>query len=273
MRDMAEDFITVMSETKSVVERGPMQHLTGGATSFHGYCLFPSETEAVSLAEADSNADRHQSEADQALEKDDLVIPYPHWYFDRYFAMKLPNTFNADVVVIFSVASGAVVKAVVWKHKYAVCFAPTLHAQEVAHGWLLTLKHGIVLQPDGSLLHTIPVPEKEDYHWTMKWCTSGGLRVATNDGSKPDHGTSFYSHVLKQTTKYCYPCDLWLMATRWEYHLTGEKHRKNTYMEGDEKSGHHKFGKKPQKNENKIKKKQHKKRSVHKKAGLPAIPE
>ena len=55
--------------------------------------------------------------------------------------------------------------------------------------------------------------------------------------------------------------------------MTGEKHRKNTYMEGDEKSGHHKFGKKPQKNENKIKKKQHKKRSVHKKAGLPAIQE
>ena len=266
---MAEDFITVMSETKSVVEHGPMQHLTGGATSFHRYCLFPSEAEAVSLAEADSNSDRHQSEADQALEKDDLVIPYPHWYFDRYFAMKLPNTFNADVVVIFSVASGALVKAVFLKHKYAVCFAPTLHAQEVAHGWLLTLKHGIVLQPGP----TIPEPEKEDYHWTMKWCTSGGLRVATNDGSKPDHGTSFYSHVLKQTTKYCYPCDLWLMATRWEYHLTGGKHRKNTYMEGDEKSGHHKFGKKPQKNENKIKKKQHKKRSVHKKAGLPAIPE
>ena len=50
-------------------------------------------------------------------------------------------------------------------------------------------------------------------------------------------------------------------------------------MEGDEKSGHHKFGKKPQKNENNNKKKplkneikkkkQHKKRSVHKKAGLP----
>ena len=130
MSDMAEDFITVMSETKSVVERGPMQHLTGGATSFHGWPmrqiaypqvatikhddvhrLFPSEAEAVSLEEADSDADRHQSEADQALEKDDLVIPYPQEKL-HYFAMELLNTFNADVVVIFSVASGAVVKAV-----------------------------------------------------------------------------------------------------------------------------------------------------------------
>ena len=189
MSDVAKDFITVMSETKSVIERCPMQHLPGGNTGFHKWPvpeiaypqvatikhddvhrLFPSEAEAVSLEEADSDADRHQSEADQALEKDDLVIPYPHEKL-RYFAMKLPNTFNADVVVIFSVASGAVVKAVVWKHKYAVCFAPTLHAQEVAHACLLTLKHGIVLQPGP----TIPEPEKEDYHWTMLWCTSGGL--------------------------------------------------------------------------------------------------
>ena len=75
--------------------------------------------------------------------------------------MKLPNTFNADVVVIFSVASGALVKAVFLKHKYAVCFAPTLHAQEVAHAWLLTLKHGKVLPPRA----TIPKPEEEDYNW------------------------------------------------------------------------------------------------------------
>ena len=146
MSDVVKDFITVMSETKSVIERGPMQHLTGGDTSFHKWSvpeivypqvatvkhdevhrLFPSKAEAVSLEEADSDADRHQSEADQALEKDGLVIPYPHENF-HYFAMELLNTFNADVVVIFSVASGALVKAVFLKHKYAVCFAPTLHA-------------------------------------------------------------------------------------------------------------------------------------------------
>ena len=62
------------------------------------------------VVEADSDAARHQSEADQALEKDDLVIPYPHEKH-HYFAMKLPITFNADVVMNFSAASGAVVKA------------------------------------------------------------------------------------------------------------------------------------------------------------------
>ena len=62
------------------------------------------------VVEADSDAARHQSEADQALEKDDLVIPYPHEKH-HYFAMELPNTFNADVVMNFSAASGAVVKA------------------------------------------------------------------------------------------------------------------------------------------------------------------
>ena len=104
----------MMSGTKSVIERGPMQHLPGGDTNFHKWSvpeiaypqvatvkhddvhrLFPSEAEAVSLEEADSDADRHQSEADQALEKDDLVIPYPHEKH-HYFAMELPNTFNAD---------------------------------------------------------------------------------------------------------------------------------------------------------------------------------
>ena len=62
------------------------------------------------VVEADSDAARHQSEADQALEKDDLVIPYPHEKH-HCFAMELPNTFNADVVKNFSAASGAVVKA------------------------------------------------------------------------------------------------------------------------------------------------------------------
>ena len=115
MSAVDNDFTTLMSETKSVIERGPMQHLTGGDTSFHRWPvpeiaylqvatikhdevhrLFPSEAEAVSLEEADSDADHHQSEADQALEKDGLVIPYPHEKL-HYFAMELLNTFNADV--------------------------------------------------------------------------------------------------------------------------------------------------------------------------------
>ena len=286
---MVEDFIIVMSETKSVIERGPMQHLTGGDTSFHGWPmpeiaypqvatikhdevhrLFPSEAEAVSLEEADSDADRHQSEADQALEKDDLIIPYPH---DKLhpFAMKLLKTFNADVVVIFSVASGAVVKAVFMKHKWGVCFVPTLSAKEFAHAWLLTLKPGKVLPPRP----TIPKPEEEDYNWgqaTNQQCYGApqeDYELPQNDGNKPDHG--MYCHVLKQTIQYCYPCDMWLRSTCWEDHLIGNFHKKNTDEKKKHKLGHHKFGKKRKKNENK-KKMQHKKRSVHKKAGLPVPP-
>ena len=146
MSDVVKDFITVMSGTKSVIELGPMQHLPGGDTSFHRWPvpeiaypqvatikhddvhrLFPSEAEAVSLEEADSDADRHQSEADQALEKDDLVIPHPHEKL-HYFAMELLNTFNADVVVIFSVASGAVVKAMSVSRLMALVACLTLGA-------------------------------------------------------------------------------------------------------------------------------------------------
>ena len=146
MSDVAKDFITVMSETKSVIERCPMQHLPGGNTGFHKWPvpeiaypqvatikhddvhrLFPSEAEAVSLEEADSDADHHQSEDDQALEKDDLVIPYPHDSL-HYFAMEVLNTFYADVMVIFSVASGAVAKAVSVSRLMALVACLTLGA-------------------------------------------------------------------------------------------------------------------------------------------------
>ena len=79
------------------------------------------------VVEADSDAACHQSEADQALEKDDLVIPYPHEKH-HYFAMELPNTFNADAVMIFSVASGAVVKAMSVSRLMALVACLTLSA-------------------------------------------------------------------------------------------------------------------------------------------------
>ena len=119
--------------------------------------LFPSKAEAVSLEEADSDADRHQSEADQALEKDGLVIPFPHEKH-HLFAMEVLNTFpKTDVVLIFSVASGEIVKAVILKHKYAVCFVPTLRAKEFAYARLLDwLKHSNVLPPRP------PIPKPEE---------------------------------------------------------------------------------------------------------------
>ena len=130
LANVVKDCVTVVSEAKTVIEPGPMQHLTGGDTSFHrwpvpdiayqhvatikadeAHRLFPSEVEAVSLEEADADAEHRQSEVDQALERDDLVIPYPHDSL-HYFAMEVLSTFYADVMVIFSVASGAIAKAV-----------------------------------------------------------------------------------------------------------------------------------------------------------------
>ena len=55
---------------------------------------------------------------------------------------------------------------------------------------------------------------------------------------------------------------MWLRATQWEDHLIGKTHKKNKDNKKKHKSGHHKAGKKHQK-----------KRSIQKKAGLPAIPE
>ena len=190
------------------------------------YCL-SSKAEAVSLEEADSDADRHQSEADQALEKDGLVIPFPHEEL-HYFAIKLPNTFNADVVVIFSVASGALVKAVFLKHKYAVCFAPTLHAQEVAQSWLLTLKHGKVL----AHAWPIPKPEEEPQELPQNDApqrSGAPQELPQNDGSKLPHGSSRYCNLVKGIIRYCAPCDTWLRATQWEEHLTWKKHKPNKY--------------------------------------------
>ena len=47
---------------------------------------------------------------------------------------------------------------------------------------------------------TIPKPEEEDYHWgqaTNQQCYGApqeDYELPQNDGSKPDHGTSLYSH-------------------------------------------------------------------------------
>ena len=179
LANVVKDCITVVSEAKTVIEPGPMQHLQGGDTSYHkwpvpdiawqhvatikqeeAHRLFPSEADPATLEEGDGEADNHQNEADQALEKDGLVIPYPHEKH-HLFAMELLNTFSrTDVVMIFSVASGEVVKAVILKHKYAVCFVPTLRAKEFAYArlfdWLkdsnIMPKRPPIPKPEGVLM-------------------------------------------------------------------------------------------------------------------------
>ena len=107
--DVAKDFITVMSETKSVIERCPTEEADSEADSDADQA-----DDQVSLEEADSEAD---SDAD-----------HPHDSL-HYFAMEVLNTFYADVMVIFSVASGAVVKAVSVSRLMALVACLTLGAR------------------------------------------------------------------------------------------------------------------------------------------------
>ena len=90
------------------------------------------------------------------LERDDMVVPFPREKH-HLFGMKLMNTFNPDVVMIFTVASGEIVKAVILKHKYAVCFVPTSKAKDFVYGRLMEwLKQNRVLPPRPE----IPKPDE-----------------------------------------------------------------------------------------------------------------
>ena len=106
--DVAKDFITVMSETKSVIERCPTEEADSEADSDADQA-----DDQVSLEEADSEAD---SDAD-----------HPHDSL-HYFAMEVLSTFYADVMVIFSVASGAIAKAVSVSRLMALVACLTLGA-------------------------------------------------------------------------------------------------------------------------------------------------
>ena len=129
-------------------------------------------------SDADSDDDRHQSEADQALEKDDLVTLYPHEQ-PHSFWKELLETFPAKMEMISPAA-------LIWGHK--VCFVTTLEAKEHAHARLW--KHGKVLPPHP----TIPKPEEEDYNGgqaTNQQCYGApqeDYELPQNDGNKPHHG-------------------------------------------------------------------------------------
>ena len=88
LANVVKDCITVVSETKKVIEPGPMQHLQGGDTSYHRWPvpdiawqhvatikqeearrLFPSEADALAFEEAYAEAELSQSEADLALKR------------------------------------------------------------------------------------------------------------------------------------------------------------------------------------------------------------
>ena len=169
---VVKDFVTVMFEKKKTIDKGPMLHLSGN-TCFHKWPvpemeqvatfkyadvhrLFPKDAEAVTVAEPDSDDEAPQTEDDQVLERDDQVVPFPREQH-HLFGMELINTFDPDVVMIFTVASGEMVKAVILKHKYAVCFVPTAKAKDFAVGMLMEwLKRDRILPPRPE----IPKPEE-----------------------------------------------------------------------------------------------------------------
>ena len=174
LANVVKDFVTVLSEAKRVVDQGPMMHLNGH-TSFHkwpvpeisdsqvatikcvdAHRLFPKDIEAMTVEDEGSDNDLPQKADDQALEREDMVVPFPHEKH-HLFGMELIHTFNPDVVMIFTVASGEIVKAVILKHKYAVCFVPTAKAKDFAVGRLMEwLKRGRILPPRPE----IPKPEE-----------------------------------------------------------------------------------------------------------------
>ena len=103
-----------------------------------------------------SDNDLPQKADDQALEREDMVVPFPHEKH-HLFGMELIHTFNPDVVMIFTVASGEMVKAVILKHKYGVCFVPTVKAKDFVHARLMEwLKQNNVLPPRPK----IPKPDE-----------------------------------------------------------------------------------------------------------------
>ena len=94
--------------------------------------------------------------------------------------------------------------------------------------------------------------------------TNQHYKLPQNDGNKPYHGMCKWCHVLKASIRYCAPCDRWLREAHWEEaHWAAHNNlKKNKDNKKKHKRVHHKAGKKHQK-----------KRSIQKKAGLPAIPE
>ena len=174
MANVVKDFVTVLSEAKRVVDQGPMMHLNGH-TSFHkwpvpeisdsqvatikcvdAHRLFPKDIEAMTVEDEGSDNDLPQKADDQALEREDMVVPFPHEKH-HLFGMELIHTFNPDVVMIFTVASGEMVKAVILKHKYGVCFVPTVKAKDFVHARLMEwLKQNNVLPPRPK----IPKPDE-----------------------------------------------------------------------------------------------------------------
>ena len=104
----------------------------------------------------DSDNDLTQTADDQDMERNDMVVPFPHEKH-HLFGMELIHTFNPDVVMIFTVASGEIVKSVILKHKFAVCFVPTVKAKDFAYVRLMEwLKQNNVVPPRPQ----IPKPDE-----------------------------------------------------------------------------------------------------------------
>ena len=64
------------------------------------------------------------------------MFPYPREKHHT-FGQELIHTFDPDLVMLFSVASGEMAKAVILKHKHAVCIVPTNKARDYAYGRLV----------------------------------------------------------------------------------------------------------------------------------------
>lgn len=139
-----EDYIVFSMEKKGCMHKAPMAHLKGGdiffnrwpvpSISFSQLMQVPKKTAVNMFIERDVRAvlvdegeegELELATADEiALEKKDLVIPYPQEH-NMQLALEVIHVFAPEVVITTTVGSGEVFKAVLQKHKFGVGICKT----------------------------------------------------------------------------------------------------------------------------------------------------
>ena len=153
-----DDHIVFSMEKKGCMHKAAMAHLKGGdiyfnrwpvpSIPFSQFLQVPKATADKMFVERDFRAvlvdDADVGELEQpatsdeiALEKKDLVIPYPKEH-NMQLGLEVMNVFGAEVVITTTVGSGELFKAVLQKHKLGVGICKTANQKKQV---MIKLKH------------------------------------------------------------------------------------------------------------------------------------
>ena len=111
---------------------------------------------AVLVDDADVGELEQPATSDEiALEKKDLVIPYPNEH-NMQLGLEVMNVFGAEVVITTTVGSGELFKAVLQKHKFGVGICKTATQKKQV---MIKLKHFAKLM---NLVSFKDAPAKSD---------------------------------------------------------------------------------------------------------------